>query len=201
MITLIKTSNKWLLQALLSGIAIALASMPASAIDISQIPLLITTSAKPNIMLMLDNSGSMSNIVPDTPYDPNTTYSTVTASTNTTTSCSGSNLVPAGTSVDLWIVSSGPQIRYSGNTYTFGNSGSGRCFASGSTYGARLNADSSGQPSGYLDADYSGNYLNWYFNASNTTPTWTIGQQKKPGTQSRIEIARTSAKMLDTEGV
>ena len=177
----------WLLQALLSGTAIALASMSASATDISQVPLLITTSAKPNIMFMLDSSGSMSNIVPDTPYNPSTTY---------TTSCSGTNLVPAGTSVDLWIVSNGPRIRYSGITYTFGNSGTGRCFATGSTYSGRLNADNSGQPSSYLDTDYSGNYLNWYFNASNTTPTWTTGQQKKPGTQSRIEIAKASARSL-----
>lgn len=148
-------------------------------------------------MLMLDNSGSMNNVVVETPYDPNTTYSTVNATTNATTSCSGTNLVPTGTSVDISIVSSQPRIRYSGTTYTFGNSGSGaRCFAKTATYGARLNADAGTAPSGYLDAEYTGNYLNWYFNSMNTTPNWNSGQKTKPGTLSRMTITKDAAKTL-----
>lgn len=188
MITLVKTSNNWLLQPLLSGIAIALASMPASStpLNLAQTPLFVTTSVKPNIMLMLDNSGSMSNIVPDTPYDPNTTY---------IASCPTANLVPAGTSVDIRIDSSQPKIRYSSTNYVWGTGTGQKCFGTATIYGARLNADGGTAPSSYLDAEYNGNYLNWYFNAGNTTPAWTT-QQNKPGTQSRIEIARTSAKNL-----
>jgi type IV pilus assembly protein PilY1 len=171
------------------GATLAALAYPAqAAVTPWQTPLFLTSAVKPNIMLMLDNSGSMSNIVPETPYDPNTTY---------IASCTGTNLVPAGTSVDIQIVSSQPQIRYSSNNYVLGTATGQRCFGTASTYGARLNATAGTSPaSSYLDADYSGNYLNWYFNANNTTPTWTSGQQKKPGTLSRIEIAKTSAKNL-----
>lgn len=171
------------------GATLAALAHPAQAAVIpSQAPLFLTSPAKSNIMLMLDNSGSMNNIVPETPYNPNTTY---------IASCTGTNLVLAGTSVDIQIVSSQPQIHYSSNNYVLGTATGQRCFATASTYGARLNATGGTSPGGgYLDTDYSGNYLNWYFNANTSTPTWTSGQQKKPGTLSRIEIAKTAAKSL-----
>jgi type IV pilus assembly protein PilY1 len=170
----------------------AVLAYPArAAVTPAQSPLALTTSAKPNIMLMLDNSGSMSNIVPETPYDASTTY---------IASCPGANLVPAGTSVDIRF-DGVPKIRYSSVNYVLGTAAGQRCFDTTATYGARLNLNGSSTNTlvqgGYLDADYTGNYLNWYFNASNTTPAWTATtQQKKPGTLSRIEIARTSAKSL-----
>ncbi len=138
-------------------------------------------------MLMVDNSGSMFNIVPEEPYDANATY---------VASCTGSNLVPAGTSVDIGISSNQPRIDYSGNYYEHGTSSGQRCFDTTSNYSARLFANDVTSPVWYLDAEYTGNYLNWYFDGNNTTPTWTTGQQKKPGTQTRMEIAQTSTKTL-----
>lgn len=152
----------------------------AIAGSVAQQPLFLTTSAKPNIMLMLDNSGSMTNIVPEAPYDPATTYS-----------CSGGSLISSGDPIEIRI-SSGPKIYHSSSNYTWG---SDRCFSSNGTYNAKLYADDGTSPSGYIGTKYTGNYLNWYFNANNTSPTWTT-QQKKPGTNSRLEIAKPAAKTL-----
>jgi type IV pilus assembly protein PilY1 len=164
----------------------------ATPLDITQQPLFLLGSVDPNIMLMVDNSGSMSNIVPDAPYVASNPY---------LSTCSGSNLIAAGTQVEVRIVSSKPKINYGGKNYSWGT-GSGnidglskRCFATASQYMAKLNANSGTSPSGYLPSEYSGNFLNWYFNASNTSPVWT-SQQKKPGTQSRLEIAKSASKSL-----
>jgi type IV pilus assembly protein PilY1 len=170
----------WIAYAVLSFNAITLAQ--AAPGTLANSPLFTASNIPPNIMLMLDNSGSMSNIVPDTPYDPNTIY---------IATCPAANLVPPGTSVDIRIENNQPKIHYSGNN-ALGTESGQRCFKTTATYSARLNANDGNEPDNYLDTDYTGNYLNWYFNANNTTPAWTT-QQKKPGTQSRIEIARSSA--------
>jgi type IV pilus assembly protein PilY1 len=58
---------------LIAGL-VGLSSFTTAYAAISQVPLYLTTAVKPNVMLMLDDSGSMWNIVPDAPYDPNATY-------------------------------------------------------------------------------------------------------------------------------
>ncbi|MBA3494453.1 MAG: hypothetical protein H0T87_10160, partial [Gammaproteobacteria bacterium] len=182
------------------GATLAALAYPAqAAVSPSQVPLFLTSAVKPNIMLMLDNSGSMSNIVPETPYNASTSY---------IPSCPGVNLIPAGGSVEIISIAIiGPKIRYCGasspisctTSYRLGTGSGEKCFNTTATYSARLNLNggigNTTVQGGYLDAEYTGNYLNWYFNASNTTPAWTI-EQKKPGTQSRIEIAKTAAKSL-----
>lgn len=160
---------------------------PAISGTVAQGPLFLSTSVKPNIMLMVDNSGSMDNIVPETPYDANTIY---------LATCPASVRIPAGDSVDIRISSNQPRIRYSGTSYQFGTGNGQRCFDASANYNARLHANDVIAPVFYLDTEYTGNYLNWYFDASNTTPTWTSGQTKKPGTQTRIEIAKTTTKTL-----
>ncbi len=64
------------LRAILLGIGIALTGAPALAGTVSPAPLFLTSAVKPNIMMMIDNSGSMGiNLKPTaTTYDPNTTY-------------------------------------------------------------------------------------------------------------------------------
>ncbi len=163
---------------------------PAVSGTVAQSPLFLSTSAEPNVMLMVDNSGSMNNIVPETPYDENDIYIAIT-------SCPASNLVLAGSSVDIFIDSNQPKINYSGTDYTLGTGGGQKCFDSTANYSARLFANDGTRPDTfYLDAEYTGNYLNWYFNTSNTTPTWTSGETKKPGTKTRMEIAQSSTKTL-----
>lgn len=156
-------------------------------VDIASYPLQTATAVRPNIMLMIDNSGSMNNIVPDLPFDPATVY---------LASCPSGNRVSTSSQVDLRIVSGGPRINISGSSYAWGTSSGQRCFETNSKYMAKLNADGGSAPSGYLPAEYSGNYLNWYFQAGNTTPAWTSSQQKKPGTDSRMEIAKGAATAL-----
>ncbi len=164
----------------------------ALAQNISDVPVAVKNNVAPNFMFMIDNSGSMSNIVPTSPYDPSATY---------LASCPSGNLVPAGTSVDLRIVTGGePRLRYGGTNYRhISISGSGqRCFDNTATYGARLLADNNGSPSGYLDAEYTGHYLNWYFGAySGAVTGWTDRKLVTTGSvQTRMEIAKASAKSV-----
>ena len=174
----------WLACAVLSFNAITMAH--AAPGTLANSPLFTASNVPPNVMLMLDSSGSMRHIVPDTPYNPSTTYTT----------CPAANLVSAGTSVAIRIASNQPRIRYSSTNYEWGTGAGQKCFGTATTYSASLNADGGTAPAGTSVAEYEGNYLNWYFRANNTTPTWTSGQQKKPGTQSRMEIAIASSKSL-----
>lgn len=173
------------------GFALAGFGPGALAGTISQVPLPTAASANPNIMLLLDNSGSMNNIVPDKPFNPAVVY---------LETCPASNLVPATSQVELRLDNGQPRIFIAGQTTTYPwGSGSGqRCFGGTDRYLARLNAGASG----YLPAEYPGNYLNWYFQAGNTDPVWnSSSQQKKPGTSTRMEIAKGAASaLLDTLG-
>ena len=66
---------KTILTKLSYGIALAMAvSLPASAVSISQTPLFVSASADPNVMLLVDTSGSMDNIVWADGYDGTVTY-------------------------------------------------------------------------------------------------------------------------------
>ncbi|WP_275097936.1 pilus assembly protein [Sedimenticola hydrogenitrophicus] len=162
-----------------------------ASVDIANLPLFVTANVSPNVMLMLDNSGSMQNIVPDSPYDPDTTY---------LASCPFSNRVTASTQVETRIVSGNPRIRYSGTNYAFGTNSGQRCFVSSTDYKAKLYADGAngGSTSSYLAAQYTGNYLNWYFKTATDpggcTNTWSSG--RKPCTESRMMIAQTAGKSL-----
>ncbi len=190
--------------AAIPALAMILVSAPAFALTIADMPLFLTSAVKPNIMLMLDDSGSMSNIVPDTPYDPKITY---------LATCPAANVLPGGAArpgfpadsetFDVKVRAGGTvTIVKSGTdagTYTYGTdttatSPKQRCFDPVLRYNARLNADYS---INYLDAVYTGNYLNWYLGASATYTTaasFTAGTLRKAGTLSRLEIAKTAAK-------
>jgi type IV pilus assembly protein PilY1 len=184
-----KRINKWL------GLALAFCTCSGTGawgapVDIATSPL--TSSAKPNIMLLIDNSGSMNNVVPEAPYAAATTY---------LASCPTANQVSPSSRVEVRIVSGAPKIQVAGDTssYTWGAEDGERCFIPTGKYLAKLAADGGSAPTAYLPAEYRGNFLNWYFQAGNTTPTWTASQQKKPGTATRMEIAKEAATaLLDT---
>ena len=193
----------------------------AASADLTDIPLPVISSVAPNIMMMLDTSGSMTNIVPDTPYDAAVTY---------LDACPAANVLPGGAATigtlnnsntfDIAIKSDGTARVVvagtgSGSTGRSFGTGSGQfCFDPALRYNARLNADTSssttgncgagGTPcnypgSGYLDAVFAGNYLNWYF-CSGAAPSCNVAAnfganaQRKAGTKTRIEITRTAAK-------
>ena len=154
----------------------------------------VKNNVPPNFMFMLDNSGSMNNIVPTTPYVAATDY--------TASGCSGGNILGNGTEIDLRVTLGVPYIRVGSTDYrhwTAASSGSRRCFDRTTTYKARLLADSGGSPTGYLGAEYDGNYLNWYFgNAGNATAFPLIGWSDRKrlvsgSVDTRMEITKASA--------
>jgi type IV pilus assembly protein PilY1 len=161
-------------------------SAAAAPLGLQDVPLFLSTGAEPNLMMMLDNSGSMQNIVPDVPYDPAVEY---------LANCPATNQVATTAAPQLRLSSGSPRLRVGGTDYVLGTGSGERCFVSTTNYLAQLNNDGS---FGYLPSQYTGNYLNWYF-SSTTDPTgctndWTSG--RKPCTQSRIMIARTAGKNL-----
>lgn len=189
-------------------ILLSLVSSKLCALSLSNEPLFVQTKALPNIMLMLDNSGSMSNIVPEAPYD---------AATTNLSSCPTANILAGGVAspafpndsdtFDVAIETDGTVKIDDGSSYfTFGTGSGEKCFDPILRYNARLNANSSGTsscgsascytPSGYLDAVYTGNYLNWYLgSAPNYTSAANFGSGaiKKPDTSARMEVAQTAA--------
>jgi len=166
-------------------------------LTLQDVPLFLSTGAEPNLMIMLDSSGSMGNIVPDLPFDASTTYTPAPAA------CPASIQVPSNADVILSISTSNnvssPRMNYGNNTYAWGTNTSTtisplqRCFVSTTTYMARLNNDAQSS------APYSGNYLNWYFNTATVIPgctdTWATHSQK-PCTKSRMDIAKAAATSL-----
>lgn len=186
----------------------------AASTDISDVPMAVKNLVAPNIMVMIDNSGSMNNIVPDTPFDPAITY---------LASCPAANVVaggftpppyPSATAFDIRISNGVTRIRIGTTNFVYGTGAGQKCFDPALRYNTRLSGNGSSTsaitcgigftpcffPSGYLDAVYTGNYLNWYFGDPATGYTTAInfgaGASRKPGTQNRIEIARIASKLV-----
>lgn len=200
---------KWLMLTLLG-----IGQVHATSTALNDIPMAVSNQVKPNIMFMIDRSGSMYNIVPDSPYDANTTY---------LSNCPSGNIYPGGvtslsdvnTSNDAYLraaISNG-NIRifnpdWSQPDFVFGTDSGAYCFNSSQYYYARLYADECNNSYCYVSsygggAIYSGNYLNWYFgsSASNYTSAANFGTgaiHKKTGTYSRLEITQSAANTVLT---
>jgi type IV pilus assembly protein PilY1 len=197
------------------GVALA-AAMSASALaanlNFPLVPLFMSNAVSPNMMIMLDNSGSMQNVLPDAPFDESVTY---------LASCPVGNTVAADQDIDLFIQISTKlpfmAIRTANSGlgragFFFGTGIGQRCFDPAITYGhptsgfkVRLFADASNLnfrfPSNYGGARYSGNYLNWYFGNFGGVPVWNGGQGIKPvsataSAQVRLDVAKVSASAL-----
>lgn len=199
------------LAATLAGSAALALSFGAAAQTINDVPMAVKNNVPPNFMFMIDNSGSMTNIVPTAPYDASVNYTP-------TSNCSGTQVLGAGATVYIRIASvSGVRrsfIREGGNNYrhstqtntgTFGNN-SYRCFSRNAEYSAHLLASSNNntEPPGFLPSVYTGNYLNWYFGTTCSGTTAWSGSKKPLGSctgsvQTRMEIAiGAGKKMVDT---
>ncbi len=163
----------------------------ATAGNVSQTPLFLTASAQPNIMLLVDDSGSMQHIVPELPY------------VSGGYACSGPVFSNAN-QVDLGVDSGVPYFtsNFTSNLTKYfwaKNAAAGSfCFDANSDYAAQLFVGS-GAGAG---ATYKGDYLNWYFgtdssNVYQSTPSnWGSGATRKPETSSRMEIAQKAASSL-----
>ena len=75
----------------LAMVGVLAAAMIASTAQAQDDTTLFTTASPPNVVLMVDNSGSMKNIVWHPAYDPNTNYNCGACN------CNGGVWVPAGT--------------------------------------------------------------------------------------------------------
>ena len=54
-------------------------NLNATPLNLPNVPLEVSTVVPPNIIFLIDDSGSMNNIVPEPSYDANTTYFTCPA--------------------------------------------------------------------------------------------------------------------------
>lgn len=164
--------------ALLLGGALLALAQGAGAVTISQVPLFIASGATPNVMLFIDNSGSMDNIIWASGYNPATTY------TDWSPTVSGNKV---WTSTD-------------GNLYMSdltSSSERGSC-ASGKTRGVSGSTTKClklPDPVGSGNTRYSGNYLNYLFQtyANNTDlSTGTI-----PSTTRMIAARNVSTNLVN----
>ncbi len=184
-----------------SGLAAGLlaAAFAAAAQKIDDVPPAVQNSVAPNFMFMVDTSGSMNNIVPAAPYSAAATYQS---------SCTGSNItmVSTASTVELRVQNGNPRVRAGGTTLVHvslrpNTSTSAFCFNNTATYSAKLLANggtaSDRVPdNNYLDAEYSGHFLNWYFGSFDSPATgWTDRKRLNAGVvETRMEIAKRSAK-------
>lgn len=166
----------------------------AGPVDLSDTPLPVQSSVAPNILFMLDTSGSMNNIVPDSPYDPLVTYLASCPSSNTFSGGVAAPGFPTNESYDIGITAASVVTI---ENRDFGTDSGQRCFDPALRYNARLKSP----VSDYLDTAYDGNFLNWYLcsNAAsgcNMAANFGVGATRKPGTQTRMEIAKTAASTI-----
>lgn len=193
----------------------ALLSLPVN-------PLFVSNDVAPNVMFMVDSSGSMSNLVADSPYVASTVY---------LAACPPANRLDPATRVYLSVRTAaeigknGPKITQVGSTdrRDWGaDTASQRCFDPTATYLAALNASDGVHDSQTVGPDtwwiprntgvaaafaaYTGNYLNWYFDpAAVGAASWDSRQRRKPlptsagptgFVLSRNEIARETGVAL-----
>ncbi len=168
--------------------------------QVSANPLVVSSQAEPNIMFLLDSSGSMDQMVGESfdptmshRYDPDTDY----AHSATGGTCAGSsaNVVGSGR-IQLNVAYNGTARFYIGGSgpVNFGYDSGEYCFDSGRTYAADLRTDLWYNYSG--TARYSGNFLNWYFSAPGSPASradfGTSSATRKPYVKSRLEVMKES---------
>ena len=155
-----------------------LVNSPASAVSIADTPLFIGATVDPNVMLLVDTSGSMDNIIWADGYDNTVTYPDWSDSNNNYFATSGNNRfsnINQGSCASGWKKGDRPV------------SGTNKCL--------RLP-----DPVGSDNTRYSGNYLNYLFDTYANNTDLTTGLIPS---ESRMEVAKTAAKDLvsQTTGV
>ena len=170
------------------GVVLSTVLQPVRAATPSQIPLYIGISAaKPNIMLMVDNSLSMNDLVSTstTPLAPN-----VVTGTNT---CSSSRYYSAGASTAAAATSVITMQVFSGNAKFCPSSGS--CTSSNSTHFGNASSKKCFSTSKYYNISglgtYTGSQLNKFFNTYNGSFNGALNSINT--TVKRIDVAKEAA--------
>ncbi len=169
-------------------VGLAFASMAVLAANVSQVPMFLTTSAKPNVMLMVDNSGSMNDkvVIPQemVPYDPAKSYLAGKCKYN---SSSKKNRA----------LSTNPSSNYSENVPSSflgkdGKSSNNKCFDPNRIYANTIFTNSmvTMMTAAGVSTDNTKktNYLNWYYSEKIRIST--------PLTETRLNIAKDAATAL-----
>ena len=182
------------LKATLIGISIAfVTSLPTKAgiTTPAQVPLFVAGITKANVMLLLDDSGSMEAIAPGTPFDSDITYSCPSATTLNSASVGilyADYRLWDGYAQFYWYQ---PDMSFGGwgewGDLNYYASDPQYCFDPGQTYSAYLEG---------FAAKYSGNYLNWYFGPYDGGNPFGSGATRKPAAINRIEAAQLAANQL-----
>jgi len=173
-------------------------------------PLFVNATAEPNLMFIIDNSGSMEHVVEESyTGDADKFNSATTYITNCTTP------VASNQSVYIYFTGGRSYVRYTyngGTAYTVDYNATNQttgniCFDPTINYSASLHATNGTRPPNYT-ALYTGNFLNWYFKYDNTSNGGTVNQdwtstasasdRYKPGTKIRRIIAKDSMTQLVT---
>ena len=178
-----------------------------AAINLSNVPLIAATNVDPNMMFLIDTSGSMEHVVVDKPYDSNIIYE----------GCSPPKIkgvqgtaLPTTNIYSLGVTSANvATIKYGSTSVIWAKDTDKQCFQPSSTtmYKANLSLSSTLSDPKYVE-EYSGNYLNWYFsNASidgTSSPTTAAnfgGYNINPKTKSRMEVTRNALTTLVTNSI
>ncbi|WP_413701424.1 hypothetical protein ACLKMH_07135 [Psychromonas sp. KJ10-10] len=161
------------------------------------------------MMLLLDSSGSMGNIVVPDSYDPDEDYydcddpisnnSTISIKISSTGDVTFDDGKTFGNSTTTTTTSSGKGNKKNNNNNSSSSSG---CFDDDLLYDAQLNANGSSGTNNipgtsnnggiyYGSASYTGNFLNWYFSDSGTN--FGADAERKPDTETRMEVAKSVA--------
>ena len=182
------------LKAALIGISVTfVTSLPANAgvTTPAQVPLFVAGITKANVMLLLDDSGSMEAIAPGAPFDSDITYSCPAATTLNSASVGilyAEYRLWDGYAQFYWYQ---PDMSFGGwgewGDLNYYASDLQYCFDPGQTYSAYLEG---------FAAEYSGNYLNWYFGPYDGGNPFGTGATRKPAAINRIEAAQLAAHQL-----
>ncbi|NRB40511.1 MAG: hypothetical protein HRU20_18920 [Pseudomonadales bacterium] len=168
----------------------------ADPLSLANDPLVLAAVVNPNLMILMDTSGSMFHIVPD--YDASQTYGA---------DCTGGFKLSSTTTFYRLHVSSNNGFAYikTGNSYYFwgtsdsGGSNDDRCFDPALKYtNVTLGIDFYNTYGSSYATSYSGNYLNWYFSNDNQDGKAYFGHgaKQRPGQLTRIDSGRASLETL-----
>ncbi|MDP2326385.1 MAG: PilC/PilY family type IV pilus protein, partial [Gammaproteobacteria bacterium] len=169
-------SDRTQMSAFLGGLLLTL-SQAGNAVTISQMPLFIAAGVTPNVMLVVDNSGSMNSIIWAKAYNPTVTYPDWSPMVLTSTNCTtGTNYEKGWLSTDGSVTHTTlVNTRYRG---TCGGVQAPPTCGAGltrgrNTLGTVTKCLTLPDPVTGGNTRYSGNYLNYLFNtyANNTNLT------------------------------
>lgn len=205
---------------LVSGLGLSVCHS-AYTLDLPNAPLLLEASIEPNVMLLIDDSGSMTGGFNFGSYNPSIDYASCPSGLSITgfeEEAEGGDLIIARVNDDGYVFFDVPNSGGSYDSYAWGTSSGTdantglehRCFATDGNYYVRYSADFDNLSNNNDDFAelLRGNFWNFYFSNDDRTDgdrfgfgvegeeeAWFVEDQKF-GIGERIEIAQDAAKRL-----